>query len=347
MNNLLILEAVQDYIHYITVVDQKALATIHSYEHDLKVYTTYLMMQHIEAMEEITYQNIQDFLSCLSQEKQQTKIMHGEICPRKASSINHMITSIHMFHRYITMTYPAIIDPSIHIRGKKTRQKLPLYFNIEDITKLLDSFTDSKDDIFHKAILELLYGCGLRVSEVCSLTLNQVHLEQGFLRVIGKGDKERMIPMHHRCIVAVLNYIEFVREDIMKVHAQSLAKGDAYKVRTSKKAGYLFINQHGNSLTRQYVHTLIKKKLKELHLDEHLSAHSFRHSFASHVLDGGADLRVVQELLGHCDITTTQVYTHIQNKRLYNAYRSFHPRSTQEVDSNHVIEAKKKAGNEN
>lgn len=312
-----ITEALQDYMHYITVIDQKSLASIHSYEQDLKEYISYLKEHGIDAMEDITYQDIQNYVSYLSQDHFSEDSEPRQIFwARKTSSINRMITSIHMFHRYITMTFPTILDPSVHIRGKKTRQKLPSYFNMDEITKLLDSFGSSDQDIFHKAILELLYGCGLRVSEVCSLTLNQLHLDQGFLRVIGKGDKERMVPMHHRCIVAVRTYIELVRNNY-----------ESSKSGSKKRSVYVFINSRGNPLTRQYVHTLIKTKLKEQNLDEQLSAHSFRHSFASHLLDGGADLRVVQELLGHSDITTTQVYTHIQNKRLHHAYQSFHPRS--------------------
>ena len=303
---MLLEEALEDYLYYIRAVDQKSLATIRSYESDLKEYLTYLKEHDIMIVEDITYPDIQSFLGELSSPVQE----EGKPLIRKTSSLNRMITSIHMFHRYITMSYPHILDPSTHIRGRKKNIQLPLYFNPQDITKLLDSFDQSDQGIFQKALLELLYGCGLRVSEVCSLTLNQIHLDQGFLRVIGKGDKERMIPMHERSIHALRDYLELVR-----VHWEK------------KRSPYVFLNRLGHPLTRQFVHTMIKDKLKEQQLDERLSAHSFRHSFASHLLDGGADLRVVQELLGHSDIATTQIYTHIQNKRLKNAYTTFHPRS--------------------
>lgn len=303
---MLLEEALEDYVYYIRAIDQKSLATIRSYESDLKEYLTFLKEHDIMIVEDITYPDIQSFLGELSSPVQE----EGKPLIRKTSSLNRMITSIHMFHRYITMSYPHILDPSTHIRGRKKNIQLPLYFNPQDITKLLDSFDQSDQGIFQKALLELLYGCGLRVSEVCSLTLNQIHLDQGFLRVIGKGDKERMIPMHERSIHATRDYLELVR-----VHWEK------------KRSPYVFLNRLGHPLTRQFVHTMIKDKLKEQQLDERLSAHSFRHSFASHLLDGGADLRVVQELLGHSDIATTQIYTHIQNKRLKNAYTTFHPRS--------------------
>lgn len=302
-------EAYEDYIHYIQAVDQKSAATIHSYANDLSTYIAYLKKEHIEDMNDIDYRHLQDFLEYLRVDHMDEEgkcISHA----RKSSSINHMITTLHTFHRYITMTYPTVMDPAMHIRSRKTSRHLPVYFNMEDIETLLNSFGTSDQELFEKAVLELLYGCGLRVSECCSLTLNQMHLEQGFLRVIGKGDKERMVPMHERCVKAVRTYLDVDRRHWEK-----------------KRSPYVFLNSRGNVLTRQYVHTLIKRRLKAAGLDEHLSAHSFRHSFASHLLDGGADLRVVQELLGHSDIATTQIYTHIQNQRLQNVYISFHPRA--------------------
>lgn len=290
-------DAFEDYLHYIRAVENKSAATIASYVNDLREYTAFLSTQEIYEVQDVSYMVLQTFLKEQGQSK-------------KASSINHMITVLRMFHRYVSMTYPKIADPTLHIRSQRTTKKLPLYFNVTDIVHLLDSFDSSDIGVFHKAILEVLYGCGLRVSEVCQLRLNQTHLDQGFLRVIGKGDKERMVPMHKRSIDALRIYMELVRKN--------------WEV---KRSPYVFLNSHGKQLTRQYVHTLIKSKLAEMNMDERLSAHSFRHSFASHLLDGGADLRVVQELLGHSDISTTQIYTHVQNKRLKDAYTSFHPRT--------------------
>ena len=179
-----------------------------------------------------------------------------------------MITSLRMFHRYLTMTYPKIPDATLHIRSSKTAKKLPTYFNVADIERLLDSFQDSDMDIFHKALLEVLYGCGLRVSELTHLRLNMTHLEQGFLKVLGKGEKERMVPMHQRSVHALQQYLEFVRPQWVK-----------------QRSPFVFLNSRGQNVSRQYVHNLIKSKLTALGLDERLSAHSFRHSFATHLLD--------------------------------------------------------------
>ena len=292
-----ILDAKEDYLHYISAVDQKSLATISSYKRDLTKYCEYLLSIGIDQMEDITYDALQEFLSLQSDRK-------------KASSVNRMIVVLHMFHGYVKMNHPEMDDVSAHVHGRKAGRKLPMYFNVSDIETLLNSFDDSDEGIFDQALLEILYGCGLRVSELCSLTLNQIHLEHGFLRVIGKGDKERMVPMHERSVKALQVYLKLVRPQWIQ-----------------KREPYVFVNHLGHPVTRQYVHLLIKKQLALLGLDERLSAHSFRHSFASHLLDGGADLRVVQELLGHSDISTTQIYTHIQNKKLKDAYASFHPKA--------------------
>lgn len=294
---MLIQDALEDYIHYISVVDQKALTSIQAYQRDLMIYQRFLMDQGITTIEDITYNAVQDFIS----EQRLTK---------KGNTINRMISSLHNFHHYITWNNPNMNDPSMFIKSKKEGRKLPKYFNVHDIEVLLNGFDDSDQGLYHHAMLELLYSCGLRVSELCSLTMNQIHLDQGFLRVIGKGDKERMIPIHERAVSVLRQYLEHVRPTWQ-----------------TKRLPNVFINQLGHATTRQYVHTLIKNKLQEHHLDERLSAHSFRHSFATHLLDGGADLRVVQELLGHSDIKTTQIYTHVQNKRLKDAYTAFHPRA--------------------
>lgn len=297
---MLIQDAIQDYLHHIRVVDQKALTTVQAYERDLCIYQAFLDQRRLTEIADISYIDVQEFIS----EQRRSK---------KSNTVNRMISTLHNFHHFIAYTYPQEPDPSVFAKSKKDGQKLPKYFNEHDIFTLLDAFGTSDQELFERAILELLYSCGLRVSECCSLTINQCHLDQGFLRVIGKGDKERMIPIHARAVSVLRDYLDIVRPQWQK-----------------KRLPNVFINHLGHPLTRQYVHHLIKQRLKALNLDESLSAHSFRHSFATHLLDGGADLRVVQELLGHSDIKTTQVYTHIQNKRLKEAYAAFHPRADKE-----------------
>ncbi len=295
---MLITDAMEDYLHHIQAVDQKAMTSVSAYRHDLSLYAQFLSEHQRMHINDISYADLQDFID------EQRAI-------KKSNSVNRIISTLHNFHHYLTSVYPALADPSVFLKSKKAGQKLPKYFNAHDIERLLDSFDGSDQQLFEHAMLELLYGCGLRVSELCALTMNQLHIKQGFLRVIGKGDKERMIPIHERAKHVVNDYLELVRPQWQ-----------------TKRVNQVFINHLGHPITRQYVHTLIKHKLRELGLNEALSAHSFRHSFATHLLDGGADLRVVQELLGHSDIKTTQIYTHIQNQRLKEAYANFHPRAT-------------------
>lgn len=289
-------EAIQDFMNYQQVVEQKANSTIASYRNDLHHYNTFMIEVPIHDIQDVDYACIQAFLTKQSDIK-------------KNSSMNHLISVLRMLHRYLYITY-QFDDPTLHIRSRKQIQKLPYFFNVHDVETLLESFRMDDEGLFHKAMLEILYGCGLRVSELCQLRFQQLHLDQGFLRVIGKGDKERMVPMHQRSVEILRQYLELVRPTWVK-----------------KRSNYVFINHLGHAITRQSVHIFIKGKLEELGLDTRLSAHSFRHSFATHLLDGGADLRSVQELLGHADISTTQIYTHVQTGRLQDAYRNCHPRN--------------------
>ena len=290
-------EAIENYLHYISVVDQKALTTINNYKQDLIQYEAYLKSQGIKEMEEITYTLIESFVLMQSQSK-------------KTNSINRMVVSIRNFHYFISYNFTTIANPAMFLKLSKKSNKLPLFLNESDTEIFLGSFDDEDNvGMFHHSIIELMYGCGLRVSEVCNLTMNQLHLSQGFIRCVGKGNKERMVPINNHAKYCLDTYIQTIRSEW-----------------NTKKLSYLFINHLGNRLNRQYIHKMIKNKVQELELSDKISAHSFRHSFATHLLNGGADLRSVQELLGHSDIATTQVYTHVQTSRLKEAYLKAHPR---------------------
>lgn len=289
-------EAFENYIHYITAIEQKSIRTIHSYQQDLKRYFTFLEEKGIYDIENIQYEQVQQYISNM-----QNNYAH--------STINHAITSIRMFHEYCEVNYQTV-NPTMYLKALKKEKRLPRYLNIDDVNTLLAYRNHDDQEICDVAILETIYGCGLRVSECCDLMLNQVSLSQGFLKVMGKGSKERLIPINKRNAEALKKYIEEVR-----IH------------RNIHKSSYLFLNHLGNKINREQVHVMLKKRCLECKIDTRVSAHSLRHSFATHLLDGGADLRSVQELLGHSDISTTQIYTHVQNKRLKDAYASFHPRN--------------------
>lgn len=283
-------EALSDYKLNLSLVENKSKKTIEAYMSDLTHYIDYLNQKNINNVEEITILTVDNYLNSLTKEY-------------SSNSINRVLASVRSFHKFISLNHESIKDPTLYIHTHKHNEHLPIYASIQDLKVLFDSFSNSDIDIYHKTILLALYSCGLRVSELCSLKRNDVHLSEKILKVTGKGDKERIIPIVDSCVQQMELYLNLVRKNWQK-----------------KTLPNFFINQYGRVLTRQYVHNLIKKKCEECNLNPNLSAHSFRHSFASHLLDGNADLRIVQELLGHSDIQTTQIYTHIQNKRLVNAY---------------------------
>lgn len=295
-------EALSDYQYYLNMVEHKSKRTIDSYLSDLHRYQSYLNDMGIHQTDEITEEQVQDFLIDLSEEYQ-------------SSTVNRYLSTLRSFHHFLSQNNTHDLDPTRFIKGRKKLAHLPHYLNEKEIQSILKSFSNHDLDIFHKAIIELLYGCGLRVSECCDLKLSQLHLDQALLRVVGKGNKERMIPLHKEGIYVLRQYLTYVRPQW-----------------ETSRTSYVFINSKGHVLTRQYVHHMIKEQLKSLGMDTSYSAHSFRHSFATHLLDGGADLRVVQELLGHSDIQTTQIYTHVQNKRIRNAYNAYHPFANKEID---------------
>lgn len=283
-------EALSDYKLNLSLVENKSKKTIEAYMSDLTHYIDYLNQKNINNVEEITILTVDNYLNSLTKEY-------------SSNSINRVLASVRSFHKFISLNHESIKDPTLYIHTHKHNEHLPIYASVQDLKVLFDSFSNSDIDIYHKTILLTLYSCGLRVSELCSLKRNDVHLSEKILKVTGKGDKERIIPIVDACVQQMELYLNLVRKNWRK-----------------KTLPNFFINQYGRVLTRQYVHNLIKKKCEECNLNPNLSAHSFRHSFASHLLDGNADLRIVQELLGHSDIQTTQIYTHIQNKRLVNAY---------------------------
>ena len=288
-------EALQDYKINLTVVENKSSKTIESYIHDLQQYIDYMNANGINEVEQITIVKIDSFFNEYS-------LSHS------SKSANRVLSSIRSFHRFTTLNHPQIKNPTLYLHGFSTNRHLPVYCSVEDISLLLNSFDNSDIQVYQKTLLETLYSCGLRVSELCDLKRNDVHLDQKILRITGKGDKQRIVPIADACVEQMKIYLTYVRPEWEK-----------------KRVANFFINQYGRVCTRQYVHNLIKEKIAQCHLNPDISAHSFRHSFATHLLDGKADLRVVQELLGHSDIQTTQIYTHIQNKRLTNAYDSFFP----------------------
>ncbi|KPB03043.1 site-specific tyrosine recombinase XerD [Bacillus sp. CHD6a] len=294
-------DQLKDFIHFLVVEKGLASNTVVSYERDLKSYLLYLnKVEEMSSLDAVTRSNILQFLKFLTENGKSSK------------TIARHIASIRSFHQFLLREKVTTQDPTVHIDRPKQEQKLPQVMSLEEVQALLDSPDTTKVfGIRDKAMLELLYATGMRVSELISLNLSDVHLTMGFVRCIGKGNKERIIPLGSMAQNAITNYIEESRSHLLK----------------KKNTDALFVNLYGNRLTRQGFWKILKKLTKEAGIEKELTPHTLRHSFATHLLENGADLRAVQEMLGHADISTTQIYTHVTKTRMKDVYSMFHPRA--------------------
>jgi integrase/recombinase XerD len=288
-------EAYNKYKTEITVNEGLSNKTIESYCSDLDIYFNYLKEINIDDTTKITLQDIDTFLHNL-------KDTHA------SSSIYRISASIRSFHHFLSFYYNEK-DPTINLQVSKGPKKLPVFCTTNEINKLMNSFDDkNNEDLLHHAILELIYSCGLRISEATNITMNRIDLDTGSLRVLGKGDKERVVPIPKGSISLLKKYRDILRPVYMK-----------------KKTNLFFINRFGRKITSQSVELMLKSKCNELGLDSRITPHKLRHSYATHLLQNGADLRSIQEMLGHSDIQTTEIYTHVQNKQLFDSYAKYHP----------------------
>jgi len=229
------------------------------------------------------------------------------------SSQARILSGIKAFYKYLLMEDMIKTDPSELLESPKIRRKLPDTLSYEEINKIIAALDLSKPEgMRNKAILETLYGSGLRVSELTELKLSNLYLDIEFIKVTGKGNKERLVPIGSEAIKAMKLWIENVR-----VH-NPIKKGEE---------DYVFLNRRGTRLSRQIIFLTIKGLAETIGLKKKISPHTFRHSFATHLVEGGADLRAVQEMLGHESITTTEIYTHLDREYLKSTISQFHPRS--------------------
>ena len=292
-NNKDILEKYQIYLLIVKQKEEKT--TVSSYIEDIYKYLEYMENNKIKTALDIEYQNITNYLKYLDNNNYKT------------SSIIRKIVSIKLFHKYLSEEY-KIKDVSSKIINPRLRRKLPNILTIEEVDNLLDIKLNTTFDYRNKAMLELMYSSGLRVSELVDLKLNNIDLDNGYVRCLGKGKKERIIPIGEIAIEYLKKYIN--------------------EYRNSMKKGYytenVFLNNHGKNITRQGFFLIIKNIAKEKNIDKSITPHMLRHSFATHLLNNGANLRTIQEMLGHSSITTTQIYTNVSNdiiKENYELYK--------------------------
>ena len=290
----------EDFLTYLTVEKGLSRNTIASYRFDLKKFYNFLSSKGISLVS-FTKADLIDFLETL----------RGEAY--NVSSICRFLSSIKGFCRYLLIENVIKEDPSENLQSPKKWERLPKALSLSEVTSFLDLSASSKLSapaiMRDHVMFELLYSSGLRVTELISLKLEDINLEAGFLRVLGKGSKERIVPLHLRASERVKKYISRQRLEILG----------------EKRSPYLFVTQRGGPMTRQRCWQTIKGLGKTLGLE--LSPHTMRHSFATHLLEGGADLRSLQKMLGHADISTTQIYTKVTADRLKQVYSKHHPRA--------------------
>jgi integrase/recombinase XerD len=291
---------VNEFIQYLAVERGLAQNTLESYGRDLRQFQTYLHNGQLDFIKDSNRSTILAYLNNL-----QTK-------GRAVSTISRNLAAIKSFYQYLVRERYIEKDPAAHLESPKLEKKLPKILTISEVEELLKQpNTFLPTGMRDKAMLELLYATGIRVSELISLNISDINLDMGYIKCYGKGAKERIVPLGSIAAKCVQEYI---------------GKGRPKLVRTYEEAA-LFVNHHGNRLTRQGFWKIIKKYAQEATINKEITPHTLRHSFATHLLENGADLRSVQEMLGHADISTTQIYTHVTKNRLKEVYDKAHPRA--------------------
>lgn len=292
---------IEDYKNYLIFERRMAKNTTSSYIRDLEGYREYLEKESkVTDTKKVKKEDIEKYLEYLIKNNYTT------------TSLARKLTAIKNFHKYLYATQKLNEDVAITIDRPKLRKTLPNVLTVEEVDKLLDIKPSTPFDYRNKAMLELLYGTGLRISEMLDLKLTDVDFENCIVRCFGKGSKERIVPIGEYIIDALNNYLENGRNSL---------------INKKKISDYLFLNNRGGRISRFSFFKILKKLLREKEIKKDVSPHSLRHSFATHMLENGADLRSIQELLGHSDIATTRIYTHITNKKVQNDYIEYHPRS--------------------
>lgn len=285
-----------DYIIELKTIKQRDKdTTVNSYSEDIYKYLEYMESKNISNALDISYNNLLNYLKYLDDNKYEV------------SSVARKIVSIKAFHKYLSENY-KVIDISTKINTPRFYRKLPNILTIEEVDNLLDIKLDTPFDYRNKAMLELMYSSGLRVSELINLDLSDIDLNNNYVRCFGKGSKERIVPIGEYSSKYLSIYINEYRDSMKKGYY------------TEK----IFLNNHGKEMTRQGFFKIIKKIAKDKDINKNITPHMLRHSFATHLLNNGADLRTIQEMLGHSSISTTQIYTNVTNdilKENYDLYK--------------------------
>lgn len=295
-------EYLERFLQYVKQRNTGSAHTIDAYRRDITQFLSFLEQEGIDSLEEVDRIVLMNFIASLQQDEQ------GEA--RRASTIARKISAVRSFYHYLNEYVGVQHNPLELVKGPKLPKRIPEFLFLSEMETFLDSFDEhTPAGQRDRAMFELMYACGLRVSEVVTLRLADFDADEGILHVRGKGDKERIVPFYETIARRVRRYIQTVRA--------------AWTLRENHDI--LFVNQRGKALTSRGVQYIMSRQCDRCALSIRVHPHMFRHSFATHLLDNGADIRVVQELLGHSSLSTTQIYVHVSKERLRYAYEAAHP----------------------
>jgi len=290
---------VRSFLNYLRVEKGLSDNTLEAYGRDLAKFVGFTHKRGLKA-HKIRRSDVVDFLGTLYRQKLDSR------------SVARNLVAIRHFFRFCLIEELIKEDPAANVESPKFRQSLPEFLSIQEVERLLKQpNTATAEGLRDRAMIELLYACGLRVSELCSVRVADLQMGDGFLRCVGKGSKERLVPAGRNALAVVEKYLQEARPELLG----------------ERSSHYLFLSRQGNPLTRIAFWKILRAYGRKAGLRKSLTPHMLRHSFATHLLDRGADLRSVQMMLGHSDISTTQIYTHVVEDRLKQVYKAHHPRA--------------------
>lgn len=295
-------DLIEDYKRYLTLNQQASEHTLEAYLRDIGRFTDFLISEGIESYEDIDNYIVRTFIA---------KLRLGEISEVKISdnTLARNISALRSFYYYLIEFHNYDKNPFVNVKQIKQKQNIPEFLFFNEVEQILDSIeTNDFVGLRNRLMFEMMYGCGLRVAEVSDLRISDINIQERYIRVIGKGSKERIVPFHPLIQELLKEYLD-VYESYDKDH------------------DYLFINNRKKKLTTRGIQYILDQVVLKSGLNKNVSPHMLRHSFATHLLDNGADIKIVQELLGHANISTTQIYTHVSIDKLVNVYQEAHPRN--------------------
>jgi integrase/recombinase XerD len=292
---------IHEFINYLSVERGLAMNTLESYGRDLRQYSQFLDQDEDESnLDSVTRTTIINYL------------VHLQTQGKATATIARRLAALKAFYQFLVREQRIKADPTANLESPKLEKRLPRVLTVKEVERLLAQPDPAQPaGVRDRAMLELLYATGIRVSELVSLNVNDVSLEMGYIKCSGKGSKERIVPLGTLAIQSCRDYLAAPRKRLIKDREETA----------------LFVNHHGHRLTRQGFWKIVKKYAADAKVEKEITPHTLRHSFATHLLENGADLRSVQEMLGHADISTTQIYTHVTKGRLKEVYARTHPRA--------------------